>query len=167
MAVVQGQQRFVLYSILGSSEDGVKIAYQSEHEATSTREVSAEATKDGQMHSLGVTEQEISVTSYLSTSEDVNKLKTAQENGEKVALWDVIAQEPNESDKYPATYYEAFLNEVGETAASDSGVEVSLTFTVTGGVGVRGETALNSAQAEAVQFAFREAVQTTESGTGA
>lgn len=155
---VQGIKRFLLYRIKGRAGDAVKIALQTEHEATSDRESTATATKDGTKRSSGQIEQEVSATTLLSSDGQVNDLKEAQEQDEIVELWDVNHIRNEETEKYPATYYQTSVTSVGETAPSDAGVEVSLTFSVEE-YGKRGETALNEAQEEVLQYAFTEAVE--------
>lgn len=154
----QGKNRFILYNILGESKDAIKIAYQTNHETSSSLDVDKEPTKDGIVISTGQIEQSIDVTTYLSTgSDDIDRLKDAHEQDKVIEVWDIDSNK-NETNKYPATYYQAYLTEISESSESEGAVEVDLTFEVLG-VGQRGMTTVNAEQQAVIQYAFKEAVQ--------
>lgn len=157
---VQGINKFLLYRFLKEAKmkPATKIALQTEHETSSSRDVNSTQTKDGAIRTLGQIEQEVTATTYLSTTDEVDKLKEAHENGDIVELWDILAEAPDESQKYKATYYQAYISEVSESAPTDDGVEVSLTFAVIG-KGKRGKTSLTEAQAEVLDYVFRDTAQ--------
>lgn len=167
---VKGIKKFILWRLLkdAKTKPGTKIALQTEHEITSTRDTNTTPTKDGGVKSLGAIEQEISLTFYLAHSDELDRLKDAQEQGEIVEIWDVIAEEPDTEGKYKASYYQAYISEIGEAAPTDDGVEVSITLGVEG-YGKRGRTALTDEQAEVLDYIFVEAtagtVQPTEPGS--
>lgn len=154
----QGKNRFILYNILGDSNDAIKIAYQTNHETSSTVDVDKEPTKDGIVISTGQIEQTIDVSTYLSTgSDDIDKLKDAHEQDKVVELWDIDSNK-DKTGQYPATYYQAYLTEISESSESEGAIEVDLTFEVLG-YGKRGMTAVSAEQEEVIQYAFKEAVQ--------
>ena len=159
---VRGIKKFLLWRLLKDAETsaGAKIAFQTEHEVTSTKDSNATQTKDGVIRTSGQIEQEINVTVYLSTSDEVDKLKEAHEKDEKVEVWDVVAEEPDVSGNYKMTYYQAYISEISESAPTDEGVEVSLTFAIDG-VGKRGKGKLSEAQEKAISYLF----VTPETGT--
>ena len=160
--MVNGVKRFLLYRVYGDDADGLKIALQEEHEVSSSRDTDTKSTKDGGYVILGDVEQEISATTYMAVGDEMlDKLKEAQEQGKLVELWDVDVNEENKNDdgKYKATYYQTYLSEVTETAPSDDGLEVELTFNSTGGIGQRGYTALNAEQERIAQYLFTEATE--------
>lgn len=164
---VQGIKKFLLWRFLkdAATKPGTKIALQTEHETTSTRDANTTPTKDGGIKSLGAIEQEISATFYLAHTDEVDRLKDAQEQGEIIEVWDVIADNPDTEGKYKATYYQVYVAEIGETAPTDDGVEVSVTLAVEG-YGKRGRTPLTEEQEQVLDYIFVEAtagtVQPTE-----
>lgn len=154
----QGKNRFILYGIVEEDTGGVKIAYQTNHDTSSSMEVSKEPTKDGIIVSTGQIEQSINVTTYLSNEDgDIDNLKDAHEEAKLIELWDIDSNKDDDG-KYPATYYQAYLTEITETAEAEGAVEVELTFEVTG-IGKRGLTDLSAEQEEVIQYVFKEAVK--------
>lgn len=160
---LQGVKSFLAYRVLGETADAVKLAYQTEHEASSSKDISTEPTKDGGVATIGMTEQEVSATSYLSDDlADYNRLKQAHNNDEIIELWDLMVAKADTEGKYPATYYQAYLSEITKTAPSDGAIEVEMTFVVTGGIGQDGQTALSEDVEKVIQFAFTEATVQAE-----
>lgn len=156
---IQGISQFLLYRILGDNNEATKIAQQTSHSVSSSRDVNPTATKDGTKRTLGVIEQEIEATVLLSTATDVDKLKEAHEQGKKVELWDITSVVKNTAGKYAATYYQGLISEISSEAPTDDGIEVSITFAIEG-VGKRGYTALSAAQEAVLDYAFIEATET-------
>lgn len=159
---VQGIKKFILWRYLEDAinKPGTKIALQTEHEITSTRDLNSTSTKDGTRKSLGAIEQEIALTFYLAHSDELDRLKDAQEQGKVVEIWDVIAEEPDEQGEYKATYFQAYISEIGEAAPTDDGVEVSVTLGVEG-YGKRGRTPLTAEQEEVMDYIFVKATAGT------
>ncbi|HFI0463821.1 TPA: phage major tail protein, TP901-1 family [Streptococcus suis] len=162
IVAVQGIKKFLLWRLLkdAATAAGAKIALQTEHETSSSKDSNATQTKDGVIRSNSSAEQEVTATVLLSTSDEVDRLKQAHEQDEIVELWDVIAEAPDTDGKYKATYYQSTISEISESAPTDDGVEVSLTFAVNG-VGQRGRTSLTAAQEEVLQYLFVEATAGT------
>ncbi|AXY24906.1 phage major tail protein, TP901-1 family [Suicoccus acidiformans] len=157
---VQGMAKFLLMRILGEDGDATKIANQTTHSTSSSRDVNSQSTKDGTKRTLGAVEQEIEASVLLSTNDDVDKLKEAHEEGKIVELWDINSVVKNVEGKYKATYYQGYISDIEDEAPSDDGIEVSITFAIEG-VGQRGYTALSVAQEAVIQYAFVEAVAGT------
>ncbi|CRH92947.1 phage major tail protein%2C TP901-1 family [Chlamydia trachomatis] len=159
---VQGVKKVLLWRSLKDAAKGAgaKIALQTEHETTSSRDVKSQQTKDGVIRTLGQVEQEIKAKTYLSTTDEVEKLEAAHEDGEIIEVWDVQIDKPTSDSKYKATYYQAYIGEISKSAPTDDGIEVSLTFNVIG-VGKRGKTALSKNQQEVVDYLFVEATEGT------
>lgn len=153
---VAGEKQFLLYRILGDNTEATKIAQQTNHDVSSSRDANANATKDGTSRSLGAVEQEVEAEVYLTTADDVNKLKEAHEQGKVVELWDITALKKNEEGKYAATYYQGYITEISASAPTDDNVSVSISFAVEG-IGKRGYTALSEAQEAVLDYAFVEA----------
>lgn len=165
LEAVAGVKRILLYRVYGDTSDATKIALQTEHDASSSLDITNEATKDGNVESEGQIEQEVSSTFILSAGDDaLDILKDAQENGDIVELWDIDSNETNQNEdgKYKATYYRVKISEITETAGVDESVSVDVTYTVVGGIGQRGYTAVTDDQEEVIQYVFAEAVETPE-----
>lgn len=159
LQATQGVQRILLFRILGDEEAATKIALQTSHELTSSLDVDTEATKDVTISTDGQIEQEISSSFILATGDDsLDTLKEAHEQKKLVELWDVDMNEENkQDDKYKATYFQAKITDVSESADVDGAVEVDLDFMVVGGIGQRGYTAVTQDQEEVIQYVFAEA----------
>lgn len=153
---IQGMHQFLLYRIYGEKSDAVKIAQQTSHSVSSSRDVETTATKDGTKRMLGNIEQEIEADVLLSRTQDVDNLKEAQEQGKRVELWDINSMIKNEDGKFGATYYQGYVSEISAEAPTDEGVEVSITFAIEG-YGKRGYTSLSEAQEKVLDYAFTEA----------
>lgn len=150
---VQGVHLFLLYRILGDDVDGIKIAQQTEHSTSSTRDANSTATKDGNKRTLGAVEQEIELTTLLSNADDVDRLYEAHEQGKKVELWEVDGSNKTESLEYKMTYYQGYITDIKKEAPTDDGVEVSFTFAIES-YGKRGQAALSEEQQAVVDYAF-------------
>lgn len=166
---VKGINRIILMRpiSLQDTEEAGRLAFQTQHEKTSSRESNSVATKDGNIASLSEETVAYSLTSIMAT-EDVTreKLEEAYHKGELIEFWDINKTAPlsdgsANDGKYPATYVQGYLTEWNETATSDGNVEITLATTMNGS-GVKGYATLSNDQAEVVQYAFADTtVQTT------
>ena len=89
---VLGINQILLYRIL--SEAGTlaasKLAFQTEHEVTESKDMDSVATKDGNIGVPGQLETEISCTSILAVGDTmVKKLRDAMRENELVEVWDI------------------------------------------------------------------------------
>lgn len=164
MAVaLKGVNRIILmrpYS-LRTQEAAGRLAFQTEHEKSSSRDSNSTVTKDGNIQSLSEEVVEYSLTSIMAREDEVrDKLEEAYHNGELVEFWDIDKTEPEPAgstyaDKYPATYYQGYLNEWSETAAAEDNVEISISASMNGS-GVKGYATLTDEQAKVVQYEFAD-----------
>lgn len=161
LEATQGVKRILLYRVLGEFDDATKIALQTSHELTSSLDIETEATKDFVVSTDGQIEQEISSSFILATGDDsLDTLKEAHEQKGIVELWDVdITEENKQDDKYKATYFQAKITDISESADVEGAVEVDIDFTVVGGIGQRGYTSVTDEQEEVIQYVFEEAVE--------
>jgi len=159
--VVRGQDRILMFRpvSLASTEAAKKLAFQTEHEVSSSRDVDSTATKDGSVQSLGSIEQEISATSLLAKgSAELEAMEDAFENGEVVAVWDAdLSQVGTAPDTFKGKYYETYMTEFSQSANSEDNVEVSMTFAVNG-MGQKGDVAVSASIQAAVQYEFKDTV---------
>ena len=155
---VLGINQILLYRIL--SEAGTlaasKLAFQTEHEVTESKDMDSVATKDGNIGVPGQLETEISCTSILAVGDTmVKKLRDAMRNNELVEVWDIDKTAEPVASKYPATYYQGYITEYSKSAGAEDTVEISFSF-APNGVGVDGQATLTVEQAAVVQYVFSD-----------
>ncbi len=119
---VLGIDQILLYRIL--SEAGTlaasKLAFQTEHEVTESKDMDSVATKDGNIGVPGQLETEISATSILAAGDAmVKKLRNAMRENELVEVWDI--------DKTAAVGV-VEVNTLTVTGAATSAGEVTITL---------------------------------------
>jgi len=167
---VKGINRIILmrpYSLRNTEAAG-RMAFQTEHEKSSSRDSSSTVTKDGNIQSLSEEVVEYSLTTLMAREDAVReKLEEAYHSGELIEFWDIdkTAAETADGDdkgKFPARYYQGYLTEWSESAAAEDNVEISLSAAMNG-AGVKGYATLTEDQATVVQYAFADTTQ----GTGA
>lgn len=167
---VKGINRIILmrpYS-LRTTEAAGRMAFQTEHEKSSSRDSNSTVTKDGNIQSLSEVVVEYSLTTLMAREDEVrDKLEEAYLKGELVEFWDIdktaaVTEAGVNLGKYPATYYQGYLTEWSESAGSEDNVEVSLSAGMNG-AGVKGYATLTAEQAAVVQYAYAD----TEKYTGA
>ena len=155
---VKGIDRILLmrpYS-LRTTEAAGRLAFQTDHDTSSTRGADVTATKDGSIRSTSPAEKELSLNSIMARDDEVRKkLQEAHENGELVEVWDIDKGSEPTGNKYAATYYQGFLTEWSETAAAEDNVSISASYAING-TGVRGEATLTEDQATVVQYDFKD-----------
>lgn len=156
---LKGIDRILLFRVLaeeGSAVSASKLAFQTEHEISKTRDVNGTATKDGMRQSLGELETEISVTSILAKGDAfATEIEQAFDDGKVIEIWDIDRSGEGALGKYPATYYQAYMTDFSQNPNAEDDVELSMDFSVNG-KGVKGEATLTGAQAEVVQYAFKD-----------
>ena len=137
-----------------------RMAFQTSHEKTLTREAESTITKDGNINSLSELEVEYSLETLLAHNDIVReRIYDAFLNGELIELWDIDKTEPTVpgGDQFPATYLQGYLTEWSETAGAEDSVEISMSIAVNGS-GVRGNATLTLDQATVVQYEFADTV---------
>lgn len=151
---------------LQGTEAAGRLAFQTTHDVSSSRGSDTTQTKDGNIVSLGDEEISISLSSIMAQEDEVRvKLKAAYRSGEIVEFWIINKTEAmpmgtEGAGKFPATYYQGYITDWSESAATDGSVEISLTASINGS-GVDGYATLTEDQMIVVQYNF---VDTTKQG---
>lgn len=155
---VKGINQILLFRVLSdaATKTGTKLAFQTEHEVTESKDSDSVATKDGSISIPGALETEISCTSILA-KEDVmiKSLRDAMRANKLVEIWDIDKTAEGVAGKFPATYYQGYVTEYSKTPGAEDLVEVSLSFAING-EGQDGEATLTDEQAEVVQYVFKD-----------
>ena len=160
----KGIDRILLFRVLKSdgTKAASKLAFQTEHEISKTRDINSVATKDGIRQSLGELETEISVTSILARDDVFAvEIEKALDDGEVIEIWDIDRGGEGTLGKYPATYYQAYLTDFSQNPNAEDDIELSMSFNVNG-KGVKGEATLTEDQAAVVQYAFKDTTVAAE-----
>ncbi len=152
----KGIDRILLFRVLDSAGEASKLAFQTEHEVSKTRDSDSVATKDGAVRSLGDLETEISVTSILAKGDEfADEIEEAFDDGEVIEIWDIDRSGEVSGGKHPATYFQAYMTDFSQTPNAEDDVEMEMEFSVNG-KGVKGEATLSEEQADVVQYAFQD-----------
>ena len=155
---VKGIDRILLFRPLSKQETDAasKLAFQTEHEISKSRDVDSVATKDGYRQSLGDLETEISVTSILAKDDPfADEMEEAFDEGEIIEIWDIDRSAEGTEGKFKATYYQAYATDFSQSPNAEDDVEMSIDFSVNG-KGQKGEATLTEEQADVVQYAFAD-----------
>lgn len=158
METVKGINRILLFRPLNKAgtEAASKLAFQTEHDVSKSRDVDSVSTKDGKIQSLGDLETEISVTSVLAKGDTfAEEMEKAFDDGEIIEIWDIDRTGEGSDGKYPATYYQAYATTFNQTPNAEDDVEMSIDFAVNG-KGQKGEATLTAEQESVVQYAFTD-----------
>lgn len=158
MEAVKGINRILLFRPLNKAgtEAASKLAFQTEHDVSKSRDVDSVSTKDGKIQSLGDLETEISVTSVLAKGDTfAEEMEKAFDDGEIIEIWDIDRTGEGSDGKYPATYYQAYATTFNQTPNAEDDVEMSIDFAVNG-KGQKGEATLTAEQESVVQYAFTD-----------
>jgi len=135
-----------------------RMAFQTSHEKSLTRDAESTITKDGNINSLSELEVSYSLTTLLAQNDDVReRLYDAFLNGELVELWDIDKTEPTVAggNQFPTTYFQGYLTEWSESAGAEDSVEISMSIVINGS-GARGNATLNQEQTNVVQYEFAD-----------
>ncbi|WP_018659910.1 phage major tail protein, TP901-1 family [Allofustis seminis] len=158
METVKGIDRILLFRLLSQNgeKDASKLAYQTEHEISSSVDVDSYATKDGRVQSAGQAEITISATSVLAKNDKlVDDLWDAHLKNEIVEIWDIDRSAEATSGKFKATYYQGYITDYSQNPNAEDDIELSLEFVING-TGARGEATLSEEQAKVVQYVFED-----------
>lgn len=165
---VKGIDRIILMRPLSmqKTEEAGRLAFQTEHEKSSSRNSNSTATKDGVIASLGEETVEYSLTSIMARDDETRKkIEEAYHDGALMEFWDIDkgaeAVAGEDTGKFAATYYQGYITEWGESAGTEDNVEISLSAAINGS-GVKGYATLSNEQAEVVQYAFADTTAVTE-----
>ncbi|EOL41624.1 TP901-1 family phage major tail protein [Enterococcus phoeniculicola] len=163
MEVVKGLDIILLYRLKrkAEEEEAWKMAFQTEHESSMTREAESTITKDGNVQSLNPIEYELTATSLMAKGDaHIDEMKKALIDGEVIEIWEINKAElgvDENKDKYKATYYQGYVSEFTPSANAEDNVELSLSFVING-IGQEGYASLTDKQAEVVQYTFTDTV---------
>lgn len=156
---MQGIERIFLMREIEkeSSENASKLFFQTEYENKIKVDSDSEATKDGPITKIGDPEYDISVTCFVSREDPwAQKSYKATVENWRLGLWEIDrGATPVEENKYPAIYYEGYINEYQIKAEADDLVELELSFAIDG-IGQEGNATLTDEQAAKVQYAFKD-----------
>ncbi|MFC3212727.1 phage major tail protein, TP901-1 family [Planomicrobium okeanokoites] len=161
--MVQGKDKILLFRVLGDTNAARKLAFQTEHTFTFSRERDVIRTKDGSISKDNGLETEVSIEAIQKRGDRLyGELALAAIKGHKVELWEVTVDEDlkNETDEYPAIYAQGYLPSWELPAGVEDESTVSTTFNVDGEP-QWGYTPLSAAQEAAVQYAFRNTEEIT------
>lgn len=135
-----------------------KLAFQTEHEVSMSRDVDSTKTKDGTRQVLGDVEIEISATSIVAKGDAVvSDLKKAFLDGDIIEIWDIDRSGEGTSGKYPATYFQGYMTDFSQNPNAEDDVELSMDFAINA-QGVEGEATLTAEQNDVLQYAFTDTV---------
>lgn len=171
MEVVKGLDIILLYRLKrkAEEEEAWKMAFQTEHESSMTREAESTITKDGNVQSLNPIEYELTATSLMAKGDaHIDEMKKALIDGEVIEIWEINKAElgvDENKDKYKATYYQGYVSEFTPSANAEDNVELSLSFVING-IGQEGYASLTDKQAEVVQYTFTDTVANTTTTEG-
>ena len=159
---VQGIDVILLFRLLEdrAKEGATKLAFQTEHELTESRDSDSLATKDGAIVTPQALETSLDCTSILAKDDKlVGKLREAQRRGKTVEIWEIDrSAKATAPGKYKATYYQGKVTEWSKNPTSEDALEISITFAIEG-EGQDGEATLSAGQHEVVQYAFEDTLK--------
>lgn len=158
METAKGIDRILLFRPISKqgTDSASKLAFQTEHEVSKSRDVDSYATKDGYRQSLGELETEISVTSILAQGDTfADEMEQAFDDGEIIEIWDIDRADEGVEGKFKATYYQAYATDFSQSPNAEDDIEMSIDFSVNG-KGQKGEATLTEEQADVVQYAFQD-----------
>lgn len=162
----KGIDVILLFRLLedATKEAAFKLAFQTEHENTKSKDSDSVATKDGPIRTPGALEFDFSATSILALNDPyVEKLETALDEDKLIEIWEINRAEKGtggDADKYKATYYQGYVTSFGKNPNAEDSVELSLEFGING-KGAKGYATLSADQEEVVQYVFKDTVKET------
>lgn len=161
-AMLQGKNKILLFRLLKEANtSAAKLAFQTDHTFSLSRDTDSIQTKDGKLTKLGELEGEVTGIEAVQAKEDpvASMLLDAVIDGEKLELWEVTVDEDlkDESGKYPAMYAQGYLTSWEAGAPTEDESTYSGDFTIEL-VPQFGFATLTEEQEEAVQYAFKDTV---------
>ena len=160
---VRGANRIVLLRpyALRTEEKAGRLAFQTNHEISRTRDSESTITKDGNIQSVSEVVVEMSLTTLMAHGDEVRKaLEDAFLDGGLVEFWDINKTEASAiaadgQTQFPATYYQGYITEWSESAGAEDSVEISISAAING-AGVQGDATLTAEQSEALVYEFAD-----------
>jgi len=167
--MLEGKNKILLFRLLkNSDEEAAKLAFQTSHSFTLSRDADSIVTKDGSVVKLGELEGELNGIEAVQAKDDpvAKMLQDSIIDGDKLEVWEVAVDEDLEEDgTYPALYAQGYLTEWEaenpaedeSTYAGDYMIELVPQF---------GMATLTPEQVEDVQYAFKDVTATSGGGGG-
>lgn len=160
---LQGRNLIVLFRILkdAKTKTATKLAFQTEHELTETKDADSVATKDGSIAVPTTLETELDVTSIMALGDTLpDELRQALRDSSLVEIWEVNLAEKGtdaDKDKYKATYFQGYITEWSRNPNAEDALELSISFVING-EGQDGYATLTAGQEAVVQYVFKDTV---------
>lgn len=164
---LMGKNTVLLFRLLEEqgTQSAVKLAFQTEHELTESRDTDTTATKDGNIVTPSALETSLDCTSILAKGDETaDKLRQALRDYKKIEIWEVDLSTKGDSmnsEKYKAMYYQGYVSEWSKSPSAEDSIELSLTFTIEG-VGQSGFVTLTPEQENVVKYVFKDVTPVTE-----
>lgn len=158
---LMGKNTVLLFRLLKEqgTQSAVKLAFQTEHELTESRDTDTTATKDGNIVTPSALETSLDCTSILAKDDETaDKLRQALRDYEKIEIWEVdLSTKGTDADaeKYKAMYYQGYVSEWSKSPNAEDSIELSLTFTIEG-AGQSGYVTLTPEQENVVKYVFKD-----------
>ena len=159
--MVQGRDKILLFRVLGDAEAAKKLAFQTSHTFTFSRERDTIVTKDGNVLSDNGLTTEVPIEAIQKRGDRLfGMLTIAAIKGLKLEVWEVSVDEglKNDEGEYPAIYTQGYLDSWELPAGVEDESTVSSTLLVEGEPQF-GYTPLSADQETAVQYAFRKTTE--------
>ena len=155
--VVRGANRIMFMSPSGLADQNEhRMAFQTSHEKSSTREADTIITKDGTQRSPSEVVVEYSLTTLMAAGDLVReRLENAflAERPEPITFWDVDITAPaGAPNTYPAREFQGYITDWSESAGAEDAVEISLTAAMNG-TGEIGTVTLDAGKTRVTAFA--------------
>lgn len=160
---LQGKNLIILFRILkdAKTKTATKLAFQTEHELTESKDSDSIPTKDGNIAVPGALETELDVTSIMALGDTLpDDLREALRKGLLVEIWEVNLAEKGtlvDADKYKATYFQGYVTEWSRNPNAEDALELSISFVING-EGQDGFATLTAGQEAVVQYVFKDTV---------
>lgn len=159
--MVQGKDKILLFRVLGDTEAAKKLAFQTSHTFTFSRERDTIMTKDGNVLKDNGLTTEVPIEAIQKRGDKLfGMLTIAAIKGLKLEVWEVSVDAglKNEAGEYPAVYTQGYLDSWELPAGVEDESTVTSTLIVEGEPQF-GYTPLSEGQEQAVQYAFKKTTE--------
>lgn len=165
--LIRGKDKILYFRRLKdqAQEDGAKLAYQTNHEITYSRDNESTATKDGAVNTAGSLETTISITALLTRGGISDLMREAVKTGETIEVWEVDLAGGNTEGEYPALYGQGTFNEWTDPADVEEISELDTEMNINGEL-QKGTVQLTSENINEIQYAFTDLKPVTDGGDG-
>ncbi|EAE4828480.1 phage major tail protein, TP901-1 family [Listeria monocytogenes] len=164
MEAIQGKSKILMFRLLSEANTraAAKLALQTEHSFSYSRNTNSTQTKDGAVNSGGGLETTISIEAVSSRDEINLMLKNSVIEGTKLEVWEIdLDGKKDASGKYPALYARGDLAS-WEVPANVEDLETISTEMNVDGKPVPGFVSLTEDQESEIQYAFRDITKYTD-----